>query len=44
MTKTQRLEFISKQEIKELSETSSARQAREVVIYAVPEGRCEIFK
>jgi len=44
MTKTQKLEFINKKVQKELNETSSARQAWEVVVYAVPEERYEIFK
>lgn len=44
MTKTQRLEFINKRVNKELSETSLARQAWEVVIYAVPEERYALFK
>jgi len=44
MSKAQNLEFINKKVQKGLKETSQARQAWEVVVYAVPEERYDIFK
>ena len=44
MNKTQKLKFINEKVQKELNENSSARQAWEVVVYALPEERYDIFK
>ena len=44
VTKTLKFKFINEKVQKELIETSSARQAWEVVVYAVPEERYDIFK
>ena len=44
MNKSQKFKFINEKVQKELNETSSARQAWEVVVYAVPEERYDIFK
>ncbi|MCW8935147.1 MAG: hypothetical protein OQK98_10520 [Gammaproteobacteria bacterium] len=44
MNKAQKLKFINDRVLKELDDTSNAKQAWDVIVYAVPEERYEIFK